>query len=97
MDLPRPPRNRKVGGDIKSCRILSKIRVTGFYPVVKRAVIISLRETREQQTPSPPVLSLDMDAECIAKYCAWNSRRDKTRAIKQGMMQQLLTGSVRYW
>ena len=34
---------------------------------------------------------LDMDAEIIAL----EQRRDKTRAIKQGMMQQLLTGRVR--
>ena len=33
----------------------------------------------------------DMDAEIIAL----EQRRDKTRAIKQGMMQQLLTGQVR--
>ncbi len=33
----------------------------------------------------------DMDAEIIAL----EQRRDKTRAIKQGMMQQLLTGRVR--
>ena len=33
----------------------------------------------------------DMDAE----IAALERRRDKTRAIKQGMMQQLLTGRVR--
>jgi hypothetical protein len=32
-----------------------------------------------------------MDAE----IAALEARRDKTRAIKQGMMQQLLTGRVR--
>ena len=32
-----------------------------------------------------------MDAEIDALEC----RLDKTRALKQGMMQQLLTGSIR--
>ena len=34
----------------------------------------------------------DMDAEILQR---WNSVKDKTIAIKQGMMQQLLTGRVR--
>jgi type I restriction enzyme S subunit len=44
----------------------------------------------EEQTAIATVLS-DMDAE----IAALERRRDKTRAIKQGMMQQLLTGRVR--
>jgi len=43
-----------------------------------------------EQTAIATVLS-DMDAE----IAALEARRDKTRAIKQGMMQQLLTGRVR--
>ena len=43
-----------------------------------------------EQRAIATVLS-DMDAEIAALEC----RRDKTRAIKQGMMQQLLTGRVR--
>ena len=43
-----------------------------------------------EQTAIAAVLS-DMDAE----IAALEQRRDKTRAIKQGMMQQLLTGRVR--
>jgi type I restriction enzyme, S subunit len=43
-----------------------------------------------EQTAIAIVLS-DMDAEITAL----EARRDKTRAIKQGMMQQLLTGRVR--
>ena len=43
-----------------------------------------------EQTAIAAVLS-DMDAE----IAALERRRDKTRAIKQGMMQQLLTGRVR--
>jgi type I restriction enzyme S subunit len=44
----------------------------------------------EEQAAIAAVLS-DMDAE----IAALEARRDKTRAIKQGMMQQLLTGRVR--
>ena len=43
-----------------------------------------------EQTAIATVLS-DMDAE----IAALERRRDKTKAIKQGMMQSLLTGRVR--
>lgn len=43
-----------------------------------------------EQTAIAQVLS-DMDAE----LAALEQRRDKTRAIKQGMMQELLTGQTR--
>ncbi len=43
-----------------------------------------------EQTAIATVVS-DMDAE----IAALEARRDKTRAIKQGMMQQLLTGRIR--
>ena len=46
--------------------------------------------SEEEQTAIASVLS-DMDAE----IGALEQRRDKTRAIKKGMMQQLLTGRVR--
>ena len=44
----------------------------------------------EEQIAIAAILS-DMDAEIVAL----EQRRDKTCAIKQGMMQQLLTGRVR--
>ena len=44
----------------------------------------------EEQTAIAAVLS-DMDAEITAL----EARRDKTRALKQGMMQELLTGRIR--
>jgi type I restriction enzyme S subunit len=56
----------------------------------------SLREveilypSHEEQAAIAAVLS-DMDAE----IAALEQRRDKTQAIKQGMMQQLLTGRIR--
>lgn len=54
-----------------------------------RAVEVSLPDDNEQAAIAT-VLS-DMDTE----IAALEARRDKTRAIKQGMMQQLLTGRVR--
>lgn len=45
---------------------------------------------QEEQTAIAAVLS-DMDAE----LAALEARRDKTRALKQGMMQELLTGRTR--
>ncbi len=56
---------------------------------VMRNFEISLPEIQEQRAIAA-VLS-DMDAEIVAL----EERRDKTHAIKQGMMQQLLTGRVR--
>jgi type I restriction enzyme S subunit len=53
------------------------------------SVEVSLPYT-DEQTAIATVLS-DMDAE----IAALEARRHKTRAIKQGMMQQLLTGRVR--
>jgi type I restriction enzyme S subunit len=45
---------------------------------------------RGEQSAIAAVLS-DMDAE----LAALEARRDKTRALKQGMMQELLTGRIR--
>jgi len=44
----------------------------------------------DEQTAIAEVLS-DMDVE----LAALEQRRDKTRALKQGMMQELLTGKTR--
>jgi len=46
--------------------------------------------TKAEQQAIATVLS-DMDAEIVAL----EQRRDKTRALKQGMMQELLTGKTR--
>lgn len=46
--------------------------------------------TIDEQTAIAAILS-DMDAE----IAALEARRDKTRALKQGMMQELLTGRIR--
>ena len=55
-----------------------------------RAMTVRFPPTIEEQHAIAAVLS-DMDAE----IAALEQRRDKTRAIKQAMMQQLLTGRVR--
>ena len=55
-----------------------------------RAMIVFFPPSVEEQSAIATVLS-DMDAE----IAALERRRDKTRTIKQGMMQQLLTGQVR--
>ncbi len=46
--------------------------------------------TKSEQTAIAAILS-DMDAE----LCALEQRRDKTRALKQAVMQELLTGKTR--
>ena len=55
-----------------------------------RAMTVRFPPTIEEQRTIATALS-DMDAEITAL----EQRRDKTIAIKQGMMQQLLTGKVR--
>ena len=52
--------------------------------------LIAAPSDRSEQTAIASVLS-DMDVE----IAALERRLDKTRALKQGMMQQLLTGSIR--
>lgn len=56
---------------------------------VLRKFSIRLPKTEEQQEIAEALA--DMDAE----LAALESRRDKTRALKQGMMQELLTGRTR--
>ena len=61
---------------------------------INHVPIVSLRveipADLAEQTAIATVLS-DMDAE----LAALEARRDKTRALKQGMMQELLTGRIR--
>ena len=51
---------------------------------------IPLPKDRNEQRAIAAILS-NMDAEIVAL----EARRDKTRALKQGMMQELLTGRIR--
>jgi type I restriction enzyme S subunit len=53
-------------------------------------MLVPIPPTKAEQTAIAEVLS-DMDAE----IAALEQRRDKTRALKQGMMQELLTGRTR--
>ena len=59
------------------------------YAAIFRDYAVSLPKL-EEQTAIAAVLS-DMDAE----VAALEARREKTRRIKQGMMQELLTGRTR--
>jgi type I restriction enzyme, S subunit len=63
--------------------------LTNINRSIAEAIPISLPQL-EEQTAIATVLS-DMDAE----IAALEARRDKTRAIKQGMTQELLTGRTR--
>jgi type I restriction enzyme S subunit len=51
---------------------------------------VRLPETRSEQTAIAAILS-DMDAE----IAALEAKLAKTRQLKQGMMQELLTGRIR--
>ena len=55
-----------------------------------RSIFVCFPPKLEEQRAIATILS-DMDAEITAL----EQRRDKTRAVKQGMMQQFLTGRVR--
>jgi type I restriction enzyme, S subunit len=67
---------------------------TGLIPGLSRSDILDqplpIPPTNDEQTAIAAVLT-DMDAE----LAALTQRRDKTRALKQAMMQELLTGRTR--
>lgn len=65
------------------------ISVYGISKNTVRKISISLPDIEEQQAIA--TVLADMDAEIVAL----EQRRDKTRALKQGMMQELLTGKTR--
>ena len=73
--------------------IIDTIQTVGAQPKLAltriRKFIISLPPFSEQ-TAIATILS-DMDAE----LAALKTRRNKTQALKQGMMQELLTGKTR--
>jgi type I restriction enzyme S subunit len=70
------------------------LRVGSGLPNVQKMALlnfgVSFPVHGKEQTAIATVLS-DMDAE----IAALEARRDKTRALKQGMMQELLTGRIR--
>jgi type I restriction enzyme S subunit len=73
-------------------KLIERASGSTFLEIGKRDVasLLILLPCEVEQTAVAAVLS-DMDAE----IAALEARRDKTRGIKQGMMQQLLTGRVR--
>ena len=64
--------------------------LTNINQTIADAIPITLPPTLAEQTAIAKVLS-DMDAE----LAALEARRDKTRDLKQAMMQELLTGKTR--
>ena len=70
-------------------RMATGVSVYGISKSAIKTISVTIPEVGEQAAIAA-VLS-DMDAE----IAALEQRRDKTRAIKQGMMQQLLTGRIR--
>jgi type I restriction enzyme, S subunit len=59
-------------------------------PTDAMRIKVSAPVDSDEQTAIATVLS-DMDAELVAL----EQKRDKIRALKQGMMQELLTGRIR--
>ena len=73
--------------------LIYKAQTGGAQPHIHAVDLIPLEIgvcSVKEQTAIATVLS-DMDAE----IAALEARRDKTRALKQGMMQELLTGRIR--
>ena len=73
---------------------IMELRVGSGLPNVQKTALLAfsfeLPMQREEQTAIATVLS-DMDVE----LATLEARRDKTRSLKQGMMQELLTGRIR--
>ena len=65
-------------------------KVSGISKTSIAKIELSYPPSLDEQTAIAAVLS-DMDAE----IAVLEARRDKTRALKQGMMQELLTGRIR--
>lgn len=65
------------------------MKVFGVSKAALKDLVLNI-PSPEEQTAIATILS-DMDAEITAL----EARRDKTRALKQGMMQELLTGRIR--
>jgi type I restriction enzyme S subunit len=70
--------------------LVSTTALPSLSGTVLNAIEIHLPPTRAEQTAIAEVLS-DMDAE----IATLEARLEKTRALKQGMMQELLTGRIR--
>jgi type I restriction enzyme S subunit len=62
-------------------------------------LVVNLAELNRLQFPLPPAPEQTAIAEVLSdmdgELAALEQRRDKTRALKQGMMQELLTGRTR--
>ncbi len=66
-----------------------------FYSVGSKVSGISKTNIGKLTLPIPPVPEQTAIATVLSEIAALEQRRDKTRALKQGMMQELLTGRIR--
>jgi type I restriction enzyme S subunit len=77
-------------GDELALKYCQGTKQQSYTAKLVRLLPIDLPPTTQEQTAIATVLS-DMDAD----IAALENRRDKTRDLKQGMMQELLTGRIR--
>ena len=81
---------------------LSQSSVRHYYSLITTGQAypqISLKQVRETTVPLPPLLEQKAIAQILsdmdAEIAALEKKRDKYKAMKQGMMQELLTGKTR--
>lgn len=77
-------------GNALALRYCQGTKQQSYTAKLVRLLPIDLPPTIEEQNAIAAILS-DMDAE----IAALEQKREKTRALKQGMMQELLTGRIR--
>jgi type I restriction enzyme, S subunit len=77
-------------GDKLALRYCQGTKQQSYTAKLVKSLPIELAPSVKEQTSIAAILS-DMDAE----LATLEQRRDKTRALKQGMMQELLTGKTR--
>jgi type I restriction enzyme S subunit len=70
-------------------RVATGLKVFGVSKAALKHLVLNI-PSPEEQTSIATILS-DMDTEITTL----ETRRDKTRDLKQGMMQELLTGRIR--
>ena len=70
--------------------ILAGSSINNLTPNNLEAFVVQVPSTKNEQTAIANILR-DMDVEIVAL----EQKREKTRLIKQGMMQELLTGRIR--
>jgi len=70
-------------------RMATGVSVYGISKNSLRSIELTIPEAKEQLAIAEVLANMD------AELATLKTRRDKTKAIKQGMMQELLTGRIR--